>query len=99
MEGKGFEPTVDALFGKNGFFPDTVLKTMYVVSDNMPLRVQEILQNMVPTLKTDRMKKQVLRAACFVNINTKNMKDQSFIKVKLKNCDRVCIFIFRPPRT
>lgn len=61
MEGKGFEPTVDALFGENGFFPDTALKTMYFVSDNMPLRVTEILQNMLPALKKDRMKRQVLR--------------------------------------
>uniref|UniRef100_A0A8P4GC27 Vitellogenin domain-containing protein n=1 Tax=Dicentrarchus labrax TaxID=13489 RepID=A0A8P4GC27_DICLA len=58
MEGKGFEPTVEALFGKNGFFPDTTLKTMYFVSDNMPLRVNEILQNMLPSLKKDRMKRQ-----------------------------------------
>ncbi|KAM9339237.1 apolipoprotein B-100-like [Symphorus nematophorus] len=58
MEGKGFEPTVDALFGENGFFPDTALKTMYFVSENMPLRVNEILQNMLPALKRDRMKRQ-----------------------------------------
>ncbi|XP_071324154.1 apolipoprotein Bb, tandem duplicate 1 [Trachinotus anak] len=58
MEGKGFEPTVDALFGENGFFPDTALKTMYFVSDNMPLRINEILQNMLPAMKKDRMKRQ-----------------------------------------
>uniref|UniRef100_A0A671W882 Vitellogenin domain-containing protein n=1 Tax=Sparus aurata TaxID=8175 RepID=A0A671W882_SPAAU len=58
MEGKGFEPTVEALFGKNGFFPDTALKTMYFVSDNMPLKLNEILQNMLPALKRDRMKRQ-----------------------------------------
>ncbi|KAM7367783.1 hypothetical protein PAMP_014060 [Pampus punctatissimus] len=58
MDGKGFEPTVDALFGENGFFPDTALKTMYFVSDNMPLRVNEILQNMLPALKKNRMKRQ-----------------------------------------
>uniref|UniRef100_A0A4W6F6V9 Apolipoprotein Bb, tandem duplicate 1 n=1 Tax=Lates calcarifer TaxID=8187 RepID=A0A4W6F6V9_LATCA len=61
MEGKGFEPTVDALFGENGFFPDTALKTMYFVSDNMPLRVNEFLQNMLPALKKDRMKRQIGR--------------------------------------
>uniref|UniRef100_A0A8C3ANU6 Apolipoprotein Bb, tandem duplicate 2 n=1 Tax=Cyclopterus lumpus TaxID=8103 RepID=A0A8C3ANU6_CYCLU len=60
MEGKGFEPTVDALFGKNGFFPDTALKTMYFVSENMPLRLNKILQNMLPALKKDMMKRQVL---------------------------------------
>ncbi|KAG8011367.1 hypothetical protein GBF38_006124, partial [Nibea albiflora] len=58
MEGKGFEPTVDALFGKNGFFPDTALKTMYFVSDNMPFRVNEILQNMLPAMKNNRMRRQ-----------------------------------------
>ncbi|KAM3603472.1 uncharacterized protein V6R79_023045 [Siganus canaliculatus] len=58
MEGKGFEPTVEALFGANGFFPDTVLKTMYFVSDNMPLRVNEILKNMLPALRRERMKRQ-----------------------------------------
>ncbi|XP_031178438.1 apolipoprotein B-100-like [Sander lucioperca] len=58
MEGKGFEPTVDALFGENGFFPDTAMKTIYFVADKMPLRVNEILQNMLPALKKDRMKRQ-----------------------------------------
>ncbi|XP_028253696.1 apolipoprotein B-100-like [Parambassis ranga] len=58
MEGKGFEPTVDALFGENGFFPDTVMKTMYFVSDNLPTTVNEILQNIVPDLKRNRMKRQ-----------------------------------------
>ncbi|KAJ4919646.1 hypothetical protein JOQ06_027831 [Pogonophryne albipinna] len=58
MEGNGFEPTVEALFGKNGFFPDAALETMYFVSENMPLRVNEILQNMLPALKKDRKKRQ-----------------------------------------
>ncbi|XP_076021486.1 apolipoprotein B-100-like [Genypterus blacodes] len=58
LEGKGFEPTVEALFGENGFFPDTVMKTMYFVSDNMPFKVNEVLMNIVPALKKDRMKRQ-----------------------------------------
>lgn len=61
MAGKGLEPTVDALFGENGFFPDTALKTMYFVSENMPRSVSEILQNMLPALKNYRMKRQVFR--------------------------------------
>lgn len=36
MQGKGFEPTIDALFGKNGFFPDTVSKALYWAMDNIP---------------------------------------------------------------
>uniref|UniRef100_A0A3B5BN13 Vitellogenin domain-containing protein n=1 Tax=Stegastes partitus TaxID=144197 RepID=A0A3B5BN13_9TELE len=59
MEGKGFEPTVDALFGQSGFFPDIALKTMYFVSDNMPQKVNEILQNIMPAYKRDRMNRQV----------------------------------------
>ncbi|KAJ3607019.1 hypothetical protein NHX12_026534 [Muraenolepis orangiensis] len=59
MEGKGFEPTVEALFGENGFFPDTALKTMYFVSDNMPIQASEMLKNMMPALRKDRKKRQV----------------------------------------
>ncbi|XP_056150905.1 apolipoprotein B-100-like [Lampris incognitus] len=58
MEGKGFEPTVEALFGENGFFPDTTLKTMYFISDNMPLGFSEVLKNILPSLKNDRQKRQ-----------------------------------------
>ncbi|XP_071776893.1 apolipoprotein B-100-like [Centroberyx gerrardi] len=58
MEGKGLEPTVEALFGENGFFPDTVLKTMYFVSDKMPHEVNEVLRNMLPALRNDRGNRQ-----------------------------------------
>nr|XP_046147115.1 apolipoprotein B-100-like [Oncorhynchus gorbuscha] len=58
MEGKGLEPTVEALFGENGFFPDTVLKIVYFVSDKMPLQVNEVMKRMMPALKKDRMKRQ-----------------------------------------
>ncbi|CAL8392229.1 unnamed protein product [Arctogadus glacialis] len=36
MDGKGFEPSVEALFGKNGFFPDTISKALYWAVDKMP---------------------------------------------------------------
>lgn len=58
MEGKGFEPAVEALFGPDGFFPDTVMKTIYYASDKMPSQVNEILKTMIPALN-DRKKKQV----------------------------------------
>lgn len=54
MEGKGFEPTVDALFGTNGFFPDTVMKTMYFVSDNMPVTIRTTMERIIPALRRDR---------------------------------------------
>lgn len=56
MEGKGFEPTVDALFGSNGFFPDTVMKTMYFVSDNMPIAISATLEKIIPAMRRDRMR-------------------------------------------
>ncbi|XP_026173749.1 apolipoprotein Bb, tandem duplicate 1 [Mastacembelus armatus] len=69
MEGKGFEPTVDALFGENGFFPDTALKAMYFVSDNVPQHVNEILQNILPVLKKDRRKRQNLMSEIGQNLD------------------------------
>lgn len=36
MQGKDFEPTVEALFGKNGFFPDTLSKVLYWAVDKVP---------------------------------------------------------------
>ncbi|KAM4529005.1 apolipoprotein Bb, tandem duplicate 1 [Fundulus diaphanus] len=57
MAGEGFEPTIEALFGESGFFPDTALKTIYFVSDNMPQSVNEILEN-IPALKMNRMNRE-----------------------------------------
>ncbi|XP_029352750.1 apolipoprotein B-100-like [Echeneis naucrates] len=53
MEGKGFEPTVDALFGKNGFFPDTVSKAIYWAEDKMPPKIKDVLEKWVAPLKSD----------------------------------------------
>ncbi|XP_077443504.1 apolipoprotein Bb, tandem duplicate 1 [Stigmatopora argus] len=58
MGGKGFEPTVEALFGDDGFFPDTAMKTMYFVSDNMHA-VREIVERFVPGYKKAEMKRQL----------------------------------------
>uniref|UniRef100_A0A8D3B7A4 Vitellogenin domain-containing protein n=1 Tax=Scophthalmus maximus TaxID=52904 RepID=A0A8D3B7A4_SCOMX len=48
MEGKGLEPTIEALFGKNGFFPDTVSKALYWAEDMMPPKIKEELFLKVP---------------------------------------------------
>ncbi|KAK3516813.1 hypothetical protein QTP70_023691, partial [Hemibagrus guttatus] len=58
MEGKGLEPTVEALFGPHGFFPDTVMKTVYYATDKMPSQINEILKTMIPSLN-DIKKRQV----------------------------------------
>uniref|UniRef100_A0A8C5G644 Apolipoprotein B-100-like n=1 Tax=Gouania willdenowi TaxID=441366 RepID=A0A8C5G644_GOUWI len=56
MEGKGFEPTIEALFGKNGFFPDTVSKALYWAEDKMPLKLKEVLDKWVSPLKSEERK-------------------------------------------
>ncbi|XP_005731238.1 apolipoprotein Bb, tandem duplicate 1 [Pundamilia nyererei] len=69
MEGTGFEPTVEALFGENGFFPDTAMQTMYFVSDNMPQRIREVMQNVIPAFKADRINRQNLMKEIGQNLN------------------------------
>ncbi|KAI4895608.1 hypothetical protein NFI96_017030, partial [Prochilodus magdalenae] len=58
VEGKGLEPTVEALFGPNGFFPDTVMKTMYFATEKMPAQINSYLRNIIPALRNDRKKRQ-----------------------------------------
>lgn len=68
MEGKGFEPAIVALFGEDGFFPDTTLKAMYFVTENMPDAVSEMLQNIIPALK-NRKKREVCVCSFYSNLN------------------------------
>ncbi|XP_039546012.1 apolipoprotein B-100 [Pimephales promelas] len=58
MEGKGFEPIVEALFGDDGFFPDTIMKTTLYATDKMPNELNEVLDNMLPFMGNDRKKRQ-----------------------------------------
>ncbi|NXG65275.1 APOB protein, partial [Hemiprocne comata] len=43
MDGKGFEPTLEALFGEKGFFPDTASKALYWVDGKVPEQVSKAL--------------------------------------------------------
>ncbi|KAM8953244.1 apolipoprotein B-100 [Pelodytes ibericus] len=43
VDGKGFEPTLDALFGKGGFFPDCALRALYWSDGKVPDKITEIL--------------------------------------------------------
>ncbi|XP_026088611.1 apolipoprotein B-100-like [Carassius auratus] len=49
LNGKGLEPTVDALIGIDGFFHDTMQKTINYAADKVP-RGNDIMQSMFPTL-------------------------------------------------
>lgn len=67
MDGKGFEPTVETLFGSNGFFPDTISKAMYWFGDKMPNKINEVLQEWVDPLRTEKTKRQVLISIAYSN--------------------------------
>ncbi|KFP80367.1 Apolipoprotein B-100, partial [Apaloderma vittatum] len=43
LDGKGFEPTLEALFGEKGFFPDTASKALYWVNGRVPEKVSKAL--------------------------------------------------------
>ncbi|XP_063298188.1 apolipoprotein B-100 [Pelobates fuscus] len=43
VDGKGFEPTLDALFGKKGFFPDSALRALYWIDGKVPAKVTDML--------------------------------------------------------
>ncbi|KAM6138541.1 apolipoprotein B-100 [Phoenicopterus ruber ruber] len=45
LDGKGFEPTLEALFGEKGFFPDTASKALYWVDGRVPEQVSKALFN------------------------------------------------------
>ncbi|KAJ7988062.1 hypothetical protein DPEC_G00319740 [Dallia pectoralis] len=56
LEGNNFEPTVSALFGKNGFFPDTLSKALYFAGDNMPDQINRVLKNFAAPLQNGKTK-------------------------------------------
>ncbi|XP_064809610.1 apolipoprotein B-100 isoform X1 [Oncorhynchus masou masou] len=59
IEGNGFEARLEALFGEQGFFPDSVSKAMYWAGHKMPDSVKQVLENWIPPLRSDRRKRQV----------------------------------------
>ncbi|TNN84970.1 Apolipoprotein B-100 [Liparis tanakae] len=56
IDGTGFEPTIDALFGEEGFFPDSISKVMYWADDKARM-LREVLDRIAP--KRDKTKRQV----------------------------------------
>ncbi|XP_068017431.1 apolipoprotein B-100 isoform X2 [Melanerpes formicivorus] len=43
LDGKGFEPTLEALFGEKGFFPDAASKALYWVHGKVPEPISKVL--------------------------------------------------------
>ncbi|XP_023475214.2 apolipoprotein B-100 [Equus caballus] len=54
LEGRGFEPTLEALFGKQGFFPDSVSKALYWVDGRVPDHVSKVLVDHLGYSKDDK---------------------------------------------
>ncbi|XP_052000861.1 apolipoprotein B-100 [Xyrauchen texanus] len=59
LEGEGFEPAIEVLFGENGFFPDAISKAMYWVNDKIPHPFKKVLDKWISSIRGERMKRQV----------------------------------------
>uniref|UniRef100_A0A3P8S942 Vitellogenin domain-containing protein n=1 Tax=Amphiprion percula TaxID=161767 RepID=A0A3P8S942_AMPPE len=58
VEGTGFEPTIDALFGEKGFFPESISRALYMAGDTAQM-LRDVLDRTAP--QQDRGKRQVKR--------------------------------------
>nr|DBA25735.1 TPA: hypothetical protein GDO54_010085 [Pyxicephalus adspersus] len=65
IEGKDFEPTLDALFGKGGFFPDSATKALYWADGKVPDKVSEILYKWFGVSRQDRQTEDLKKAILF----------------------------------
>ncbi|XP_045436454.1 apolipoprotein B-100 isoform X1 [Pipistrellus kuhlii] len=79
LEGKGFEPTLEALFGKQGFFPDSVNKALYWVDSKIPDRVSETLVDHFGFKKDDKREQDMVKGI-MVNVEKliKDLKSKEF---------------------
>uniref|UniRef100_A0A3Q1B7C0 Vitellogenin domain-containing protein n=1 Tax=Amphiprion ocellaris TaxID=80972 RepID=A0A3Q1B7C0_AMPOC len=55
VEGTGFEPTIDALFGEKGFFPESISRALYMAGDTAQM-LRDVLDRTAP--QQDRKKRQ-----------------------------------------
>ncbi|KAB0402813.1 hypothetical protein E2I00_014757 [Balaenoptera physalus] len=60
LQGKGFEPTLEALFGKQGFFPDSVNKALYWVDGQVPDHVSKVLVDHFGYNKDDKREQDMV---------------------------------------
>ncbi|OWK10010.1 hypothetical protein Celaphus_00005334 [Cervus elaphus hippelaphus] len=79
LEGKGFEPTLEALFGKEGFFPDSVNKALYWVNGRVPDRVSKVLVDHFGYTKDDKREQDMVNGIMFnVEKLVKDLKSKDF---------------------
>ncbi|XP_053747096.1 apolipoprotein B-100 [Panthera pardus] len=79
LEGKGFEPTLEALFGKQGFFPDSVNKALYWVDGQVPDHVSRVLVDHFGYTKDDKREQDMVNGI-MLNIEKliKDLKSREF---------------------
>ncbi|XP_035883587.1 apolipoprotein B-100 isoform X1 [Phyllostomus discolor] len=79
LEGKGFEPTVEAFFGKNGFFPDSVNKALYWVDGQVPDHVSKVLVDHFGYNKDDKHEQDMVKGI-MLNLEKlfKDLKSEEF---------------------
>uniref|UniRef100_A0A8C3VXS5 Apolipoprotein B n=1 Tax=Catagonus wagneri TaxID=51154 RepID=A0A8C3VXS5_9CETA len=79
MEGKGFEPTLEALFGQQGFFPDSVNKALYWVDGQVPDRVSKVFVDHFGYTKDERREQDMVNGIMFsVEKLIKDLKSKEF---------------------
>ncbi|XP_023566702.1 apolipoprotein B-100 [Octodon degus] len=77
LEGKGFEPTLEALFGKQGFFPDSVSKALYWVNGQVPEQVSKVLVDHFGYTKDDKHEQDMVNGIMpIVNKLIKDLKSR-----------------------
>ncbi|XP_029794426.1 apolipoprotein B-100 [Suricata suricatta] len=79
LEGKGFEPTLEALFGKQGFFPDSVNKALYWVNGQVPDHVSKVLVDHFGYTKDDKREQDMVNGI-MLNVEKliKDLKSREF---------------------
>ncbi|XP_069829207.1 apolipoprotein B-100 [Dendropsophus ebraccatus] len=65
VEGNGFEPTLDALFGKDGFFPDSATKALYWADGKVPEKVTDLLYKWFGVSRQDKQNQDLKKAMLY----------------------------------
>ncbi|XP_067841370.1 apolipoprotein B-100 [Heptranchias perlo] len=60
LDGNGFEPSLEAIFGPKGFFPNSAMKALYWVDGKVPEKVSQVLFNWFGISRDDEGPKEVL---------------------------------------
>uniref|UniRef100_A0A8C8RUL8 Apolipoprotein B n=1 Tax=Pelusios castaneus TaxID=367368 RepID=A0A8C8RUL8_9SAUR len=61
MEGKSFEPTLEALFGEKGFFPDSASKALYWVDGRVSEPISKVLFDYFGYSKDEKQDQDVMK--------------------------------------